>query len=571
MTAIPTTPFADPDPEGRAATLRRAREAYTYDYSYQGLCFTGELPEEEQFDLPYMEQAIAASAALKANRAGAEVAEVGTALAARPSLETLLAEWRSASDTGRVDSMGTYEGMFRTLRRPAALDVWREDWAFAWQRVAGAVPTLLARLDRRDPRLPVTDAHLAAALGPGASIDRALAEGRLYLCDYARFDGIPCGTYPPGGRGEKIQKHLAAPLALFSATADRGLVPVAIQCGQRPGPATPIHTPADGARWALAKTVVQVADANLEGIVVHFAYTHMIVQRFVLAARRQLSSRHPILALLTPHFEYTLAANAYARKDLVTPDGTQDRVLAPLLEATLAVLRESLREVAYDDLDPVLAARAAGVDDAVLDHPFRDDQRTVWGPVRRWVEDYVALYYASDADVAADVELRAMIDEIGSPDGGRLPRLVAGVRLDSRAGLVDLCARIIHRASTYHAAINYDWYDWMAFVPNLPAAASIPMPPPGAAVDDATLLAMLPPRGLSWEQLAQVYSVDSIHVRFLGEVRPGHFADPRVAPLLARFRTELTAAEATITERNRTRRLPYIALLPSRITASIES
>ncbi len=570
MSALPTTPGADPDPEGRAATLRRAREAYTYDYSYQGLCFTGELPKEEQFDLPYMEQAIAASAALKANRAGAEVAEVGAALVARPSLDTLLAEWRSAGDTGRVGSVEAYEGMFRTIRRPAALDVWRQDWAFAWQRVAGAVPTLLARLDRRDPRLPVTDAHLAAALGPGASIDRALAEGRLYLCDYARFDGIPCGTYPPEGRGARVQKHLAAPLALFCATADRGLVPVAIQCGQGPGPATPIHTPADGARWALAKAVVQVADANLEGIVVHFAYTHMIVQRFILAARRQLSSRHPLLALLTPHFEYTLAANAYARKDLVTPNGTQDRVLAPVLEATLAVLRESLREVTYDDLDPVLAARAAGADE-VLAHPFHDDSRAVWAPVRRWVEAYVALYYPSDEAVAADGELRAMIDEIGSPDGGRLPRLVDGARLDSRAGLVDLCARIIHRASPYHAAITYDWYVWMAFFTNLPAAASLPMPPPGAPVDEATLLAMLPPRGLGWEQLAQVYSVDSIHVRFLGEVPDAHFADPRVAPHLARFRAELAEAEATIAERNHARRLPYIALLPSRITASIES
>lgn len=573
MSAPPTIPAADPDLEGRAKTLEAAREAYTYDYSYQGLCFTGELPKSEQFDLPYMEQSVKSMAELKANRAGAAVADLASAVATEvPSLRAVVGAFENAGDTGRVGSIEEYEGMFRAIRRPAALDVWREDWAFAWQRVAGAVPTLIRRLDAADDRLPVTDAHLEAAIGPGLSLDAARAEGRLFLCDYARFDGIPCGVYPPDAKKDAVQKHMAAPLALFCATPDRGLLPVAIQCGQRPGPDEPIYGPRDGTRWLLAKTVVQVADANLEGIVVHFGYTHMIVQRFILAARRQLSARHPVLALLSPHFRYTLAANDYSRKELVTPNGTQDRVLAPKLEATLAVLRESIREVTFDDLDPGLAARAAGVDDeAVLEHPFRDDQRAVWAALRRWVEGYLALYYATDAEVAADGELRAMVAEIASPDGGRLPRLVDRVRLDSRAGLADLCARIIHRASTYHAAINYDWFDWMAFVPNMPAVQRIPMPPPGAPVDESTLLDMLPPRGLGWEQLAQVYSVDSIHVSFLGEVPDGHFADPRVAPLLEAFRGDLEQAEATIEARNRTRRLPYICLLPSRITASINS
>lgn len=577
MSAPPTTPANDPDAEGRARTLEAAREAYTYDYSYQDLCFTGELPKSEQFDLPYIEQSVKATAALKANRAGASVVELGVELGGAlvhevPSMRGLVAALENAGDTGRVGSIEEYEGMFRAIRRPASIDVWREDWAFAWQRVAGAVPTLLRRLDAADDRLPVTGAHLEAALGPGLTLDAAREEGRLFLADYARFDGIPCGVYPPDAKKDAVQKHMAAPLALFCATPDRGLLPVAIQCGQRPGPREPIYTPADGARWRLAKTVVQVADANLEGIVVHFGYTHMIVQRFILAARRQLSARHPVLALLSPHFRYTLGANDYSKKELVTPNGTQDRVLAPALEATLAVLRESIREVSFDDLDPALAAAAAGVDDAaVLEHPFRDDQLTVWAALRRWVEGYLALYYPRDADVAADVELRAMVAEIASPDGGRLPRLVGGVRLDSRAGLADLAARIIHRASSYHAAINYDWFDWMAFVPNMPAVQRIPMPPPGVPVDDSTLLDMLPPRGLGWEQLAQVYSVDSIHVSFLGEVPDGHFTDPRVAPLLERFRRELADAEAIIEARNRARRLPYTCLLPSRITASINS
>jgi len=579
----PTLPQHDPDAERRAAALARARSEYTYDYVYQGLCFTGELPERERFDRPYLEQSVKAVAELKANdaitglrrRAGEVSASVEAIVSGvlsgdlgHPARE-LMAELRNTGDTARVESMAEYDGMFRTLREPAAKPIWDADWAFAWQRIAGAVPTQLRRLDEPLDHLGVTDAHVAAARGGGVTLDAARGEGRLFVCDYRRFDGIPGGRFPPTDP-DGVPKHVQAPIALFHASTDQGLRPVAIQCGQLPD--APIHTPADGVRWQLAKTVVQVADANLEGIVVHFGYCHMILQRFALAARRQLAAGHPLLALLAPHFRYTLAANDYARRDLVSPDGTQDRVLAPVLEATLAVLRESIREVELEDLDPIVAASRAGVDDrdVLAVHPFRDDGRTVFEATRRWVDAYVTLYYPSDADVAADVELRAFVDEIGSPDGGRLPRLVSAGAPATRAGLVDLVARVIHRAATYHAAINYNWFDWMAYVPNMPAAAAIRMPGPETRVDDSTLRSMMPPRSLGLEQLAQVWSVDSIHVEYLGDYPEG-FSDPRVAPLLERFRAELRDAESTIDARNAERRIPYTCLKPSRVTASIHS
>ncbi|MBN8611522.1 MAG: hypothetical protein J0L92_13100 [Deltaproteobacteria bacterium] len=569
----------DPDPSGRAQGLARSRSDYTYDYAYQDLCFTGDLPKSESFDAPYMAQSLAATAAFEAERMGTRASSFATGVLDRLRGQ----DAPDASDEGRVTDPAEYDAMIARFKRPLAADAWRDpsraDLAFAWQRIAGAVPTLLRGVKRVPSHFAVTQTHLDAALARFGVAPRRLEaladEGRLFLADYARFDGIPCGTYPPRVSGRDAssatQKFLAAPMALFTSIEGTGLLPIAIQCGQRPDARTPIVTPADGARWLLAKTIVQTADANLEGIVVHFGYTHMLAERFILAARRQLSPRHPLLALLAPHFRYTLAANAYARKTLVVPDGTQDRVLAPRLEATLAILRESVREIRIEDLDPRLAAKNAGLEDtSALAHPFRDDQLTVFEGTRRWVEGYVDLAYASDEDVATDVELAAMVDEIGSPDGGRLRDLCRGMRLATRADVTDFCARIVHRVSTYHAGINYGWYDWMAYVPNMPAATSMPMPTIDQPVDDASWLAMMPPRGLGWGQLAQVHGVDAIHVSFLGQYPEG-FADPRVAPLLGRFRADLEAAEQTIGARNATRLFAYPHLLPSRTTASIES
>lgn len=553
---LPTLPQHAPDAAARAAQLAAERARYAWDYSYQSLGFLKELPESERFNARYMAQGADAAVHIKANRAAWAVA--GHAL---------------EKELTRPASLADFDTMFPALDAPAVVPHWRDDAHFAWQRVAGAVPTLLTGVERLSDHFPVTQAHFARAMGDGDSLDAARAEGRLFVCDYAVFDDIPCGRYPPRQR-DGLQKYLPAPLALFCASprVRGGLAPVAIQCAQRPGDDSPIYTPADGMRWQLAKLAVQVADANLEGIVVHFGYTHLVLQAFVVAARRCLSPEHPVLHLLAPHFEFTLAANQYARDTLVTVDGIQDRILAPKLPATHAVLRACIRAVDYDDLDPTRdAARHRVADrDALPTHPFRDDGVDLWNATRRWVDAYLTLYYPSDADAAADTELRAMVDEVASLDGAQLPRLVAGVDTRTRAGVVDLVARIIHRASGYHAAINYNWWDWMGHAPNAPSVCVAPWPRPNEPADEARLLAMLPPMGAAWETVAQIYNVKSIAANRLGEY-PDGFVDPRVAPLRAAYAAELAGVEARIEARNARRLVAYDCMRPSRVTASINS
>lgn len=552
----PTLPQHDPDPARRAAALARARDAYAYDYSYQSLPFVKDLPAAEDFGPRYMAHGALGGARVKENRAA-------YAAAVRPV----------EPDLARARSLGDFDAMIRTLEAPAAQGLWRDDDAFAWQRVAGAVPTAIRGIDRLPDHFPVTQAHFARALGDGDSLDAARAEGRLFLCDYAVFDGAPCGRYPPRAK-DGLPKHLPAPLALFCAVpgSRAGLRPVAIQCGQRPGPEQPIYTPADGMRWALARLAVQVADANLEGIVVHFGHTHLVPQAIILAARRCLSEDHPVLRLLAPHFEFTLAANQYARKALVAPDGVQERVLAPTLPATHEILRAAVRAVHYDDLDPTLDARRRGVDrrDALPVYPFRDDGEAVWGAIVRWVDDYLALYYPGDAEAAADVELRAMLDELRSPDGGRVPRLVEGASTETRADIAALVARVIYRVSAYHAAINYNWWPWMGYAPNAPSVIVAPVPGPGEVADEAALLAMMPPLGAAWETIAQIYGVAAIAANRLGEY-PDGFDDPRVAPRRDAFARALEAVEAAVIARDAGRFAPYTCMRPSRVTASVNS
>jgi arachidonate 15-lipoxygenase len=367
-----------------------------------------------------------------------------------------------------------------------------------------------------------------------------------------------------------MQKFLWAPVALFVAHPG-GLAPVAIQVGGHAGTAATLVGPSEGERWMLARAVVQAMDESHQGVITHVGLCHMVIQRFVLAARRQLAPWHPLLRLLAPHFENTLAVNQVARDSVLSPGGSQDRLLAPVLPDQLRLLERKLLEVDLASLDPTVELDRRGVSDprCLPVYPFRDDSVPVWRATRDFVAEYLGLYYQDDAAVAADPELAAFVAEIGASDGGRLPGLFSGARPVTVSDVVDLAARVVFRASTWHAAINDANYDWAAFAPNMPSSAFAPFPEPGAEVGAGALARMLPPLKLAWEVVHATYQVAEIGKNRLGVYDMSRFGDDRVGTIVAAFADRLRAVEAETATRNRDRPVPYEVLLPSRITASI--
>ena len=131
-----------------------------------------------------------------------------------------------------------------------------------------------------------------------------------------------------------------------------------------------------------------------------------------------------------------------------------------------------------------------------------------------------------------------------------------------------LITRILYTCTTYHAAINYSSWDFLAFTPNAPAAAWSPGPAPGRDATEAAHLAMMPPLDISFATMDLMYTI-SMTRNHLGKYPPLHFRDPRVLPLVRALQKELAEAESLIEQRNHTRPIPYTYLLPSRISRSI--
>jgi arachidonate 15-lipoxygenase len=577
----PVLPQDEPAPSIRNKQLEDARNSYQFDHSYKGYALVAEVPKQDEFDVGYLANAGALKLELAANKTAAGLAHWADdeADAIKDRLSSLFgsgkpsdvakAHAQSAAtlhEGGKRDHPMTveqYEALFPAVPNPASMTSWRQDWYFAWQRVAGCNPILIERVRQMPDHFPVTDA-LVAVSAEDDSLDAARDEGRLYLVDYPMLADVPIGE--TDGR----PKYMDAPMLLLLRARSGELLPAAIQCGQTPGSATPIYTPADGDAWQMAKMVVQIADANFQGVVSHLGYCHLVMESVIVAAHRMLAKSHPLMILLGPHFEFTLAANAVAREQLISPDGNMDQLQSGTLDGSTALVQGCLARYAFETTDAPTAFAARGVDnvEGLPVYPFRDDGMDSYRAIERFADSYVRLYYQSAADVAADAELAAWVREMGDPKAGNLFRVCGEGAPATVEDVVMLVTRILYKCTTYHAGINYPSWDFLGYPPCMPAAGWGPGPSPSLAGSEEALTAMMTPLDLTFGTMDLMRSI-SMHRNHLGDYPRGQFQDARVTGLVDALGRELKEVEAVIEGRNAKRPVAYEYLLPSQIPLSI--
>jgi arachidonate 15-lipoxygenase len=466
-------------------------------------------------------------------------------------------------------SLDAYRALFDTLPVPGIAWNFEDDGEFAALRVQGPNAMLIAAVGEALPdNFPLTAAQYAAVVN-GDTLADALAEGRLFMLDYAVLGALQEGSW--GG----LAKYVWQPLALFAVPpGGASLVPVAIQCGQDPEE-WPIFTPSAQADdlwgWEMAKLVVQIADGNYHELVAHLGRTHLVIEGVAMATHRHLATVHPVWALLVPHFEGTLFINKAAATSLIAPDGPIDHIFAGSIHSTqgLAVAARLDFDFTARMLPHDLAARGVGPGSALADFPYRDDGLLVWEAIHDWVRGYIGLYYASDADVLADTELAAWATCVADE-----AKIKGFGPIESVTALVDACTMILFTASAQHAAVNFPQKDIMAFAPAVTGAGWQSAPAAQGGQDKAGWLAMMPPMALALEQLNVLELLGSLHYRPLGDYRSTNapyapwFADPQVTapegPL-----PQFQAALASIAARNAERLRPYPYLQPSLIPTSI--
>lgn len=587
---IPSLPEADVSASKRQQTIHKAREQFRWNHEYLApLPLCDDVPKGEKptlawainvaevlFELLRNGREISLKARKYETRRGpgelSALQQLGKQSGARGILERIQQDVEMGAGDVLATSLADYELLFQEIREPLASKWCYSDHYFSYLRLAGPNPMVIHGIDEIPDNFAVTNRHYQGVMTDGDSLERALAESRLFLCDYAMLDGFECGTFPSGR-----QKYIAAPLALFAMPRGhyhgRFLVPVAIQLGQKDAA---IVTSTDGVAWQIAKSLVNCADGNLHQAVEHLGRTHLIIEPFVIAMHRNLAPSHPLYVLLAPHFEGTLDINNAAHSSLIAPGGGVDVVMSGTIEASRAAVVAGWSSFRFNERFVPRALKERQVEDTTRlpMYPYRDDALLIWEAIEDWVRAYIGVYYADNSAVQGDRELQDWIADVVSPHGGRMQAVGQNGGVETVNYLVDMLTMIIFTAGPQHAAVNFPQLELMSFAPFYPLACFAPVP---KRVEDLThehWLAFLPPLDIAQYQMYLGNLLGRMHYTTLGQyVKRGllsfgsYFSDERVHSALDAFQRRLSEIETEIGVRN-SLRPRYEYLMPSQIPQS---
>lgn len=497
----------------------------------------------------------------------------------RTNLLQLLQTNQGIGDFGTPDGLAQYNAIWSTMSTPDTAENLHDDELFAWIQVGGWHTNVIERVRGSLPdKMPLTDAQYREGIRADDSLDQAIAEGRVYFCDY-----VELGKMAPERATFKYLNgdcYASAPIAVFAIPpGETRLAPVAIQCGQDPVKSPILVRPAPDDKgkywgWQMAKTVVRTAQFNHHEMLGHLGRAHLVSEVFAVAVHRNLPPAHPLNRLLVPHAEGDIFINFLAATIILPPNLFADVIIAaPLNDIVETVGQDRLNWDFYERMPHNDFARR-GVDDpdVLPEFPYRDDSLLVWDEIHKWVDEYVRVYYKNDADVTGDTELASWRDEIA-----HIGKMKGFREITSVEQLVDVLTMVIYTASAYHASVNYPQGHLMSWVP---FAAGIHNTPPPESLDghnEADWIKMLPSIMVALAQFYFLNVLSSIYYRPLGDYRTNEFpfnpafSDPRIIGSggpLSRFRDGLKGVEEVIKQRNKSRFQPYEYLLPTNIPTS---
>ncbi|MGL4306397.1 MAG: lipoxygenase family protein [Mycobacteriaceae bacterium] len=495
------------------------------------------------------------------------------------NIELLMASEQASGDFTSEDGLTKYNVMWQTTPVPEAAGNIHDDEFFAYLRVGGWDTTAIERVrDSLPEKFPLTEEQYREGIQANDSLEKAIRENRLFICDYAEIAKLA-----PEGKTTKLltgDGYCSAAIAVFAIPpGGTRLVPVAIQCGQDPATSTMFVRPHAGDNdrywgWQMAKTVVQTADFVRHEFMTHLARTHLVSEVFSVALPRNLAPNHPLRILLAPHNEGDIFVNILAATLIMPPNLFADVIFAaPIGDIAATALEARLAWDFYERM-PRNDFKRRGVEDPKIlkEYPYRDDSLLIWDSIHEWVNDYIRTYYSSDAVVLADTELAAWVDEIAS-----LGKIKGFREITSVEQLVEVVTMIIFTSSAFHASVNFPQGHLLSYAP---LASGLTVTPPPIKINgytEADWIAMLPGTVSSVAQFFFLNLLASVYYRPLGEYRSNFFpyypifTDPRIAGAqgpLEKFKDRLHSAEDTIKNRNKSRYQPYEYLLPSNIPTS---
>ncbi len=480
--------------------------------------------------------------------------------------------------------------------KPTYYHDYRDDDLMGWLQVAPMAPLYkhLSLYTEHLTNFPVTNEMFKQVSHfRQDDLEQAMLDKRVFIANYNNFHPQTTAEKPNQAYGATLN----AALALFAIPKNGGsLKIIAIQPTQNNQPSnflwwlnrtfgvndnnnpwSRILTPADDYwTWQMAKNTVTTM-SSMSGVVDHLS-THLYLGPIPIAFYRNIPSHHPLAALLDTHL-MSLVGNNFTGifKDVGTNFSSVDfgdgyhGLLTGAISNLSGFSSESFvnatvaRAQEYHFIEDSTPLDRSQDDDyaKIQDYALHDDNQ-ILPIIKRWVGNYLSLYYSNDTDVINDYELQGFLSETtnlgqvnGFPDNA--------TSIDE---LVDITSRIIFWMSTNHALDRFPSFSTIGSL----GYYSSRVPGPGEVHNKNDWLNICPTinAGLALFVFSRIFvDLPTDWHRSLGKYPQGQFMqDQRIYSHLTKFQDELKALDDEIKTKNEARRWGFDLRMPSTITVS---
>lgn len=384
---------------------------------------------------------------------------------------------------------------------------------------------------------------LLAVAGPFASYLRAGEEAGTYVLDLSWLLRHPvrAGLLAPGG----VADLAVADGALRTTGIRRHVADV-------PGDATQGWRPAP---WRARSLELDAVLAGLNEDLTTFRHNlecHLAtLTPFAVASQRRLRPGHPVRRLLHHCFHTVLVGNReLATLQLGSSHAFAARIFSHDQETLCRMVDDRLAGFDFWDFEPEQQFRTRGTTTTPFDYPYRDNVLELWRATYTYVHDYVRLYYADGAAVAADSELSEWEADLDAllPNGfGRVDRA------DPLDRLVRACATVIHLSTVEHDLLNNVVWDYATHGWLVPTV----VPLNGERMDQLRAFELLATLIVTWKPYNMLLTSDI----------PALALDDPARAVMAAWLHSLEEIQAAMTGRGRNPWLSY----PANLNVSISN
>eukprot|EP00484_Ammonia_sp_Unknown_P027092 CAMPEP_0197047194 /NCGR_PEP_ID=MMETSP1384-20130603/22725_1 /TAXON_ID=29189 /ORGANISM="Ammonia sp." /LENGTH=593 /DNA_ID=CAMNT_0042479075 /DNA_START=92 /DNA_END=1873 /DNA_ORIENTATION=+ len=197
--------------------------------------------------------------------------------------------------------------------------------------------------------------------------------------------------------------------------------------------------------WEHAKWVYRVTAVTAITIEAHLLYTHEIeAQALVTSTREYLPFTHPLRRLLKPFCFRTVYINHSAAKNLIGRKQLVHRAWAYDYEQVNEIMNALQQSYKFELLENKFTEMSDVPDDVF---PIATDMREYWQITRKFVDEYLSVYFRDDDELAHDKYVQSWYQQMLN---ALLVPTESEYRHDTKQNLVLVLTHLICNSTAWH-------------------------------------------------------------------------------------------------------------------------